>query len=293
MRKRKQFQHVASFFDDDDNDEDDKGNGLTLYKKERMEENLNDGVEESAMKKRVARVFGTGEPESRANSTKSGERNEARLKSPLPPSSTSFPSSSSATSYLDARDAQFDACNRLRRDLALLRTREEKRNLIRERLPECYLVFVYALHPQLDLGPMHSASPLDDCDEYDVESTTAPQSIFQLLDFLQNAKDVENQDEKDEQNECENKEEEEFFLVDGKRVNTCSGKSSTSEQDAARAICAWLREHSDHSDWIRVILDRDKHGFHSLFGPLVSLYSLESNLRWFFSTENKTTQHHC
>jgi hypothetical protein len=169
--------------------------------------------------------------------------------------------------YVDKRDAQFDACNRLIRELATVATREEKLTLMRQRMSECFLIFVYVFHPALSFGPLHNADALDECEQYEIQATTAPQSLFQFFDLLQRASiDRSNNDDDDGEEE-------------GKGME---------EKDAARQVCAWLRDYSEHADLVRVILDRDQYGFHSLFGPLVSVYSLESNLRWYF--ENNTLE---
>ena len=160
--------------------------------------------------------------------------------------------------YVDARDAQFDACNLLRCDLQRLETRAEKRNLIRERMSECYLVFVYVFHTSMSLGPLQNADVLDECSDLEVEATTPPLSLFALFDSLQAEQEEVDGDDVEEQ-----------------------------RKDAAREVCAWLRAHSDHADWVRAILNRDPFEFHSLFGPLVSFYSLESNLRWYFEQQQK------
>lgn len=178
---------------------------------------------------------------------------------PQPSPSQTLLSDTVAHHYVDARDAQFDACNRLRRDLERVETREEKRNLIRERMPECYLVFVYVFHTTMSLGPLQNAAALDECSDLEVEATTPPQSLFALFDSLQ-----------DEETGLEEEEE-----------------RKEKESDAAREICAWLRVHSDHADWVHAILNRDPYEFHSLFGPLVSYYSLESNLRWYFEQQKR------
>ncbi len=160
--------------------------------------------------------------------------------------------------YFDKRDEQFDACIRLQQDLLLLETREEKRNLIRARMDECYLIFIYVFYSSLSFGPLKSSSALDDCDDFEVESTTTPQSLFQYFDILQEEGEQREREEQGEEDDDE----------------------GDTESDAARCVCAWLREHSNHGELVRAILDHDTHAFHVLFGPLVSYYSLESALRW-------------
>ena len=165
------------------------------------------------------------------------------------------PQEKEPTIYFDSRDVQLDIFNELISDLQMLQTREEKRKLIRQRLPECYLVFVYAFHPSLSFGAINCAKDIDQVDEEDIAATTAPPSFFGFLDVLQ----------------------------DG-------GEYAEEKEDSARQICAWLKEHSEHTEIIRVILDRDPHGFHRLFGPLVSFYSLESNLRWYFEQQKQSIE---
>lgn len=155
------------------------------------------------------------------------------------------------TDYYDSRDASFDACNLLRRDIAALSTYAEKVALLRSRMSQCILVFAYATHPDLHFGCMDKGFDLlEEAQSLAVfhgRRPEAPPSLFLYLDLLQN-------------DSCE-----------------------IEREEAVRDLSAWLYEHPDHADWLRVILDGNKWSLYKLFAPHLTYYAIGSALRWYQS----------
>ena len=155
------------------------------------------------------------------------------------------------TVYHDPRDASFDACNSLRKDIAALNTYAEKVALLRSRMSQCILVFAYATHPDLHFGCMNGAFDLleeaQSLAAFHGRQPEPPPSLFLYLDLLQD-------------DSCE-----------------------IERDEAVRDLSAWLYEHPDHADWLRVILDGNKWSLYKLFAPHSTYYAIGSALRWYRS----------